>query len=552
LGIGNDYLLCGVKSVKEENIIIIGSGLAGISAAIAIAKQGKSCTLVSAQASERAQSVLAEGGINAALNTKGEYDSIEQHFTDTIKGGCNLADPNAVYGLVKNAPEIVNWLWKLGVPFTLNGSEIDLRPFGGQKKKRTAYAKSSTGKMIMTALIDEVRKYEVKNLVTRLPHHEFVELLTENHSENVRCIGCRVKDIYKDKVQELYGSVILATGSLSGFFEGATTGTIQNNGNAAATVFRQGVTFGNLEMIQYHPTTIQISGKRLLVSEAARGEGGRLYVIKDGKPWYFMEELYPEFGNLATRDVVAREMFKVVQMPECEKQVYLDMTGLSADIWNNKLSDLRNEIIHYLSIDPAKEPVPVKPGIHYFMGGILVDEKHRTNLSGLYAAGECACQYHGANRLGGNSMLGAIYGGKVAAESAMKAIENTTDIAKTHTDKGANEAVVSAPKNALKKSDKKLQPKLLRALGIVRDEATLQAAIDEFEREQKDDRINFALAMLYSAMERKESRGAHYRKDYSKQNEEYRKTTVAEYKNGKIKITFREIPEFREKNNACN
>jgi succinate dehydrogenase / fumarate reductase flavoprotein subunit len=256
--------------VKEENIIIIGSGLAGISAAITIARQGKSCTLVSAQASERAQSVLAEGGINASLNTKGENDSIEQHFTDTIKGGCNLADPNAVYGLVKNAPKIVDWLWKLGVPFTLNGSEIDLRSFGGQKKKRTAYAKSSTGKMIMTALIDEVRKYEVKNLVTRLPHHEFVELLTENHSENAICIGCKVKDVYKDKVQKLYGSVIIASGSLSGFFEGATTGTIQNNGNVASTIFRQGVTFGNLEMIQYHPTTIQISGKRLLVSEAAR------------------------------------------------------------------------------------------------------------------------------------------------------------------------------------------------------------------------------------------------------------------------------------------
>jgi succinate dehydrogenase / fumarate reductase flavoprotein subunit len=406
--------------------------------------------------------------------------------------------------------------------------------------------------MIMTALIDEVRKYEVKNLVTRLPHHEFVELLTDNHSENVNCIGCIVKDIYKDKVQKLYGSVIIASGSLSGFFEGATTGTIQNNGNVAATIFRQGVTFGNLEMIQYHPTTIQISGKRLLVSEAARGEGGRLYVIKDSKPWYFMEELYPEFGNLATRDVVSREMVKVVEMPECEKQVFLDMTGLSNDIWNNKLSDLRNEIIHYLSIDPAKEPVPVKPGIHYFMGGILVDEKHRTNLLGLYAAGECACQYHGANRLGGNSMLGAIYGGKVAAESAMEAIENTSDLTKNYKDNEENEAVTTVPKSALKKSDKKLQSQLLLALGIVRDEATLQAVIDEFERVQKDDRINFALAMLYSALERKESRGAHYRKDYSKQSEEYRKTTVAEYKNGKIKITFREIPEFREKNNACN
>jgi succinate dehydrogenase / fumarate reductase flavoprotein subunit len=291
----------------------------------------------------------------------------------------------------------------------------------------------------------------------------------------------------------------------------------------------------------------------MLVSEAARGEGGRLYVIKDGRPWYFMEELYPEFGNLATRDVVAREMFNVVQMPECENQVYLDMTGLSTDIWNNKLSDLRKEITHYLAIDPAEEPVPVTPGIHYFMGGILVDERHRTNLKGLYAAGECACQYHGANRLGGNSMLGAVYGGRVAAQSAMEAMENTSAC---HTGSssapGADKVSASAQKNALKKSDKKLHPELLRALGIIRDEVTLQEVIDEFESEQKDERISFALAMLYSARERKESRGAHYRKDYPKQSEEYRKTTVAEYIDGKIKITFREIPEFREKNNACN
>jgi succinate dehydrogenase / fumarate reductase flavoprotein subunit len=453
-----------------------------------------------------------------------------------MKGGGNLADPNAVYGLVKNAPKIVNWLWNLGVPFTLNGSEIDLRSFGGQKKKRTAYAKSSTGKMIMTALIDETRKYEAKNLVHRLPHHEFVELLIDNH----KCVGCKIKDIYSDKVQELYGSVILATGSLSGFFEGATTGTTQNNGNVAATVFRQGVTFGNLEMIQYHPTTIQISGKRLLVSEAARGEGGRLYVLKNGKPWYFMEELYPEYGNLATRDVVSREMVKVVNMPECDKQVYLDMTELTTDIWNGKLSDLRNEIIHYLAIDPAKEPVPVKPGIHYFMGGILVDEKHKTNIDGLYAAGECACQYHGANRLGGNSMLGAIYGGQVAGETA--SIENTDTLQSLNTSKNVTSTV--------KKLDKELQSELLNALGIIRDEATIQSVIDKFEKVQADDKTRFSLAMLYSARDRKESRGAHFRSDYSKQSDEFQKTTIAEYKDGKIQISFREIPKLREKNGA--
>jgi succinate dehydrogenase / fumarate reductase flavoprotein subunit len=244
-----------------------------------------------------------------------------------------------------------------------------------------------------------------------------------------------------------------------------------------------------------------------------------------------MEELYPEFGNLATRDVVSREMVKVLEMAECEKQVYLDMTSISADVWKCKLSDLRDEIVQYLNIDPAEEPIPVKPGIHYFMGGILVDEKHKTNLGGLFAAGECACQYHGANRLGGNSMLGAIYGGRVAAEAAMRSEQYL----------GAHETIVQKERRE-PKIHADLQPDLIHALGILRDETTIQSAIDRLKKEQRDDRINFALAMLYSARERKESRGAHYRKDHPSQSEIYRKTTVAKYKNGKIEIDFREIP----------
>jgi succinate dehydrogenase / fumarate reductase flavoprotein subunit len=290
-------------------------------------------------------------------------------------------------------------------------------------------------------------------------------------------------------------------------------------------------------MIQYHPTTIQIPGKRLLVSEAARGEGGRLFVVKNGKPWYFMEELHPEFGNLATRDVVSREMVAVVERMDCEKQVYLDMTALSSEIWSRKLSDLRKEIIHYLDLDPAKEPIPVKPGIHYFMGGILVDENHKTNMDGLYAAGECACQYHGANRLGGNSMLGAIYGGKVAAASSMKSPQSREDSPRSISSKAWEQPKIHT----------KLQAELLNGLGILRDEDTIQLAIDRLEAEEKDDRIHFALAMLYSAKARKESRGAHYRKDYPHQNDDYRKTTVAQYQDGKIEITFREIPTRKER-----
>ena len=276
------------------SINIIGAGLAGLSAALTLAEQGIKSNLISAQQSERAQSVMAEGGINACLNTMGESDKIEYHYEDTMRGGVFLSDPNSVKGLCETAPSIVKKFERLGVPFEHNKNGIIQRNFGGQKKKRTAYVKSSTGKMLMTALIDEVRKYEAQGLVTRYANHRFLRLIINDN----RCCGAVIQNIYTNEILTFGGSVILATGGLNGLFDGLTTGTTQNTSDAAAAVFAQGVELANLEMIQYHPTTIQIQGKRLLISEAARGEGGRLFIKRNGKPWYFMEEKYPELKNL--------------------------------------------------------------------------------------------------------------------------------------------------------------------------------------------------------------------------------------------------------------
>ena len=395
-----------------ERIKIIGAGLAGLSAAITLAEKGYKSTIISLQPSERAQSVMAEGGINGASNTMGENDSPAEHASDTLKAGVALADPAAVKDLAQHAPEIHQWLMRLGAPLHRKDGQLILRNFGGQKKKRTAYAQSSTGKVLMTALIDECRKYEASAVIHRLSHHEFLSLILRDGC----CEGVWIRDSYTGECFALTGPVIFASGGLNGFFPGMTTGTASNSGDAAAILFAQGVAFANLEFIQYHPTTVQIPGKRMLISEAARGEGGRLFIYQDGSPRYFMEEKYPELGNLMPRDVVSREMYQLTR--DTGEQVYLDLRGLSNNTWKEKLSDLREEIRYYLALDPAKEPVPVSPGIHYFMGGILVDRGHRTSLSGLYAAGECACQYHGANRLGGNSTLGAIYGGMTAAVTA--------------------------------------------------------------------------------------------------------------------------------------
>lgn len=519
-------------------INIIGAGLAGLSAALTLAEHGIKSNLISSMQSERAQSVMAEGGINACLNTMGEDDKIEYHYEDTMRGGVYLANPNAVRGLCEAAPGIVRKFASLGVPFERNENGIVQRNFGGQKKKRTAYVKSSTGKMLMTALIDEVRKHEASGLVKRYPNHRFVRLISEDN----RCFGAVVQNTYTNEILTFNGAVILAVGGLNGLFEGMTTGTTQNTSDAAATLFSQGVALSNLEMIQYHPTTIGIQGKRLLISEAARGEGGRLYICRDGKPWYFMEEKYPELKNLMPRDVVSAEMVKVSAMPECENQVYLDMTGIEKSVWKTRLSDLREQCIHYLSLDPVRKPIPVSPGIHYFMGGVWVDDKHRTSMQNLYAAGECACQYHGANRLGGNSLLGAVYGGQTAAKTVMnEAKDCSVESEKT--------AEITAGVSAA--FARKISEILYRSLPIVRNEADMNNAVSELKRlknsaenQSEINRANLALAVVKSAIERRESRGAHKRTDYPERDDmNFQKQTVARLENGAVSIIFKEIGE---------
>ncbi|MDR1060765.1 MAG: FAD-binding protein, partial [Clostridiales bacterium] len=392
-----------------EPIIIIGAGLAGLSAAIVAAENGREATLVSAMPSERAQSAMAEGGINAALDTMGEGDSAAEHFADTMAAGAGLADPNAARALAEAAPGIVRRLAALGTVFNVqSGGELDLRNFGGQRKKRTAFAQSGTGKQIMTALIAEARKYEARGLIRRHSQHGLARLLTEGGA----CAGCAVRDTRTGETVNLRGAVIVAAGGMHGLF-GSTTGSKDNTAEAAAALFRMGIPIANCEFIQYHPTTAAIPGKRLLISEAARAEGGRLFALRGGKPWHFMEEMHPELGNLAPRDVISREM-ALLGGP-----AWLDMRRVPEAAMRERLRDTVDDCLALLRLDPRESPIPVSPGIHYFMGGIQVDEGHCAALPGLYAAGECCCQYHGANRLGGNSMLGAIYGGMAASRSAM-------------------------------------------------------------------------------------------------------------------------------------
>lgn len=553
-----------------KEILIIGAGFAGITAAICAAEEGNKVTLAASGYSERSQSVMAMGGINAALNTKGQNDSVEEHYEDTMRSGCYINNKAAVRRLTQDAPEVVKWLVGLGVNFSRDeNNNVDLRYFGGQKKMRTAYASARTGKQLMSGLVSACRKYEVTGNVNRIVGWYFLSLVLTDNNE---CAGAL---LYHKETGEIKAfpadAVILATGGANRIF-GKTTGSILNDGSTTGIAMMKGIECSNLEMIQFHPTTIQFQDKRLLITEAARGEGGRLYTMKENKKWYFMEEWYPKMGALMPRDVVSRSIYKVCNMMnfgiDGKNQVYLDVTELPEKKVKTVLDEVVQTCTRYLNLDPCKEPIPVYPAIHYFMGGIHTDENHKTNIKGVYAAGECSSQYHGANRLGGNSTLGSIHGGMIAAktiseeECAISDKEKWCEIA-------YNEEVKEIQRWKEQKENKKTSSlKLLeklseimnQAMGIYRDEQQLLKAmkmLDELKQQSDGLRksegyyewkrisamILLAKSMIMSALERKESRGAHQRIDYQETDDKnYMKSTIAKYDVIKgVGIEFREI-----------
>lgn len=505
-----------------ENVVVIGGGLAGLSAALHLAEQeGILVHLVSDMYSERSQSCLAEGGINAAI---GSGDTPEQHFQDTWKSGCGLADADALMAMVSSAPEIVRELEEWGVPFVkASDRSFALRTMGGHSWPRTAYTVNGIGRQIMDVLIQRVRKAEAEKRVLRYVNRVFRALAKQND-----CVcGVWLEQLDMHEMEFVPGRVIMACGGLNGFF-GNATGSIANTGLAASSLFADGVQFSNLEFIQFHPTTLRLREKNLLISEAARSEGGRLFVMKNGKPFYFMEEMYGEQGNLMSRDIVSREEWHLMKQGF---DVYLDLRGLPDAVYRTSLSGVVSDCISFAGIDPRKDPLPVEPGIHYFMGGIKVDKWHRSSASGLYAAGECACQYHGANRLGGNSLLGAIYGGKKAAEAVL------TD----RNDGSAAEYRGKPPVRPDAFSWRPLQNLMRSAMGVERNGQQLEEALSRLAEMPLPNEIQIlGRAILLSALNRTESRGSHHRSDYPDSDPEFQKNSVVQVQSGEIVFSWEE------------
>lgn len=580
---------------KDKEVIVVGGGLAGLSAAMKLAENGCQVKIVSVTKVKRSHSVCAQGGINAAMNLKGEDDSPLIHAYDTIKGGDFLANQPPILEMCLTAPAIIQMMARFGCPFnrTPEGN-LDFRRFGGTLYNRTAFCGASTGQQLLYALDEQVRKYEVMGRVKKFESHEFMRLVMD---EQGLARGVVIMDLFNMKLEVLKAdAVVIATGGIGMIFKRSTNSTFCT-GAANGRLFMQGMRYANGEFIQIHPTAIPGHDKLRLMSESARGEGGRIWVYGDatkriqmpdgrevpcgktGEPWYFLEELYPAFGNLVPRDIGAREVLRICEMGlgiNGEMQVYLDVSHLS-DEKKEKLKAILEIYQKFTGDDPKKVPMRIFPAMHYTMGGAWVDwpaaddpdrfERYRqmTNLRGCFNIGESDYQYHGANRLGANALLSCIFSGLVAGQEVPRYLDNLDssycDTSSAvferalQAEKAIKEEILSrnGPENIHRLHDE-LSEWMLTYVTVKRNNEGLQRTMDKlkelrerYKRISLDDRTQFAnqtyafanqfgpmleLAMVITkgAWLRNEFRGAHYKPEYPERDDaNWLKTTLASY-----------------------
>ncbi|HEY6051330.1 MAG TPA: succinate dehydrogenase flavoprotein subunit, partial [Thermoanaerobaculia bacterium] len=435
-----------------ERYIVVGGGLAGLMTVIKLAEAGKQVEVFSIVPVKRSHSVCAQGGINGAVNTKGEGDHPDIHVKDTLKGGDFLAEQPPVKGMCYAAPQIIYLLDRMGVPFNRTSEGLlDFRRFGGTLHHRTAFAGASTGQQLLYALDEQVRRFESEGLVKKYEYWEYLSFV-KDETETCRgivALNSRTMDIEAFPAD----AVCLATGG-PGIVYGRSTNSTINTGAAAARSYVDGVTYANGEFVQVHPTAIPGEDKHRLMSESARGEGGRVWVpkkkgddrdprtIPESERWYFLEEKYPKYGNLVPRDVASREIFSVCRDlgmgVDGGDAVYLDVTHIPADVLDRKLGGIMEIYEKFVGVDPRRYPMKIFPAVHYSMGGLWVDyeadgkndmvpgspRQQSTNIAGLYATGEVDYAYHGANRLGANSLLSCIYAGMIAGPAMISYAKN--------------------------------------------------------------------------------------------------------------------------------
>jgi succinate dehydrogenase / fumarate reductase flavoprotein subunit len=521
----------------EHDVLIIGGGLAGLRAAVEVTRAGVDVAVISKVHPVRSHSNAAQGGINAPLTDRG--DDWENHAYDTIKGSDFLADQNAVEIMSSEAGEAVLELERMGVIFSRGeDGKLGTRAFGGQKIARTVFVGAITGSAMLHVLFEQSLKlglnvYE-EWFVTKL-------IIEDDVCRGVVAIDIKTGEMHTIKAK----AVIMAAGGAGRVFEPSTNALICT-GDGLSLAYQAGVPLMDMEMIQYHPTTLARTG--ILMSEAARGEGAYL-LNADGER--FMEKTAPDYMELASRDVVSRaEQTEIDEGRGIDGNVLLDLRHLGREYIEAKLGYLQEVSVEFLGIDMAEQPVPVQPGMHYIMGGIKTDVDGATAMPGLYAAGECAnVSVHGANRLGANSLLDTIIFGRRSATHAIEYIKgigsHSKDESVLASEKARLQGLLDRPKGervATIRDD--MARGMTKGIGVFRDQASMEGALENlknvksrlggFSIENKGKVFNTDLmfglelefmvdcaeAVVAGALTRKESRGAHFRTDMTERDDE--------------------------------
>ncbi len=562
--------------MAAPRIIVVGGGLAGLAAVIKIAEAGGTVDLFSIVPVKRSHSVCAQGGINAAKNLKGEGDTTAQHFDDTIYGGDFLANQTPVKAMCEAAPAIVDLLDRMGVPFNRTPEGLlDFRRFGGTLYHRTAFAGATTGQQLLYALDEQVRRHEAEGKVHKFEGWEFLSAVIDakGATRGIVALDLRSMELRSFAAD----AIILATGGIGAIF-GKSTNSVICTGSAQSAIFQQGAYYANGEFIQVHPTCIPGDDKLRLMSESARGEGGRVWVprtpgdkrpikaIPESERFYFLEEWYPKYGNLVPRDVAVRAIHKVVYDLglglDGQPMVYLDLTHIDRATLHYKLGGILEIYEKFVGVDPCEEPMKIFPGMHYTMGGLWVDFNQMTSIPGIFACGECEYQYHGANRLGANSLVSCIFGGFRAGPNALEYAES---VSAAEGDGGASAELMrqfETNKRLLRNEGGENPFKLWRELGeamtehatVIRHNKDLKETdekivelLDRYQRIDLSDKSQWAntsfaftrqlknmlelsRTIVLGAMLRDESRGAHYKPEFPERNDErFLKTTKASF-----------------------
>ena len=563
-----------------QRVVVVGGGLAGLAVTMKLAEIGIPVDLISLTPVKRSHSVCAQGGINSCNEQARQLgDSEWNHFDDTVYGGDFLQHQPPVKEMAYWAPKVIDLMDRLGVTFNRTPEGlIDRRRFGGTLYKRTAFAGATTGQQLLYALDEQVRRWESEGMVRKFEFWDFLGPVLDNSG---RCVGVTAQDMVSMQVRAFPAdAVVVATGGC-GLIYGRSTMSVFCTGSAASRCFQAGVKYGNAEFIQVHPTAIPGADKLRLMSESARGEGGRVWVprkAQDPRPPkeipesdrnYFLEQRYPKYGNLVPRDIATREIFNIcvnegLSVEAGRMCVYLDLTHIARAELDRKLGGILEIYEKFQGVDPREVPMKIFPAVHYSMGGLWAGysknadggltpahpDNQMTNVQGLYAMGECDYQYHGANRLGANSLLSCIFSGLFTAPGIQTYINSLG--------KAAGDVPSSLFQGAIAKQEERQRnlisssggenPYLIheqmgdimtRAATVVRYNEQLDEAYEKIDELHKramacslsdtgswtnqnliftkalQDMFPVAKSILKGARMRDESRGAHYKPEFS-------------------------------------